>query len=188
MTTSFRLRGRHAQATARPATLRKQLVLVTLLLLYLPGCGNVHPLPEGTRADRIVIVKSVHTMSLLRGAEVIRTYKIAIGRGPVGAKIRSGDHKTPEGEYLIDGKKADSKFHRALHISYPNQADRERAQQRNVNPGGDIEIHGIENGLGWIGGLHQSVDWTDGCVAVTDSEIEEIWKSVRIGTPVEIRP
>ena len=135
-----------------------------------------------------MISKSAHTMSLMRGELVIRTYKIAIGRNPVGAKARSGDHKTPEGEYVIDAKKTESKFHRALHISYPNQADRERAQEGNVNPGGDIEIHGIENGLGWIGALHRRFDWTDGCIAVTDGEIDEIWKAVAVGTPVQIRP
>lgn len=89
---------------------------------------------------------------------------------------------------MIDAKKNPSRFHLALHLSYPDQADRERAQREGVNPGGDVEIHGIENGLGWIGNLHRRVDWTDGCVAVTDSEIEEIWDAVAVGTPVEIRP
>lgn len=89
---------------------------------------------------------------------------------------------------MIDAKKNPSRFHLALHISYPNEADRERAQRENVNPGSDVEIHGIENGLGWIGSLHRQVDWTDGCVAVTDSEIEEISTAVAVGTPVEIQP
>ena len=124
----------------------------------------------------------------MSGGQVLRTYKVALGRNPVGPKTRLGDHKTPEGEYVIDAKKNPSRFHLALHLSYPNQADRERAQRENVNPGGDVEIHGIENGLGWIGSLHRDVDWTDGCIAVTDSEIEEIWRAVAVGTPVEIRP
>lgn len=89
---------------------------------------------------------------------------------------------------MIDSKKNPSRFHLALHLSYPNPADRERAQREGVNPGGDVEIHGIENGLGWVGDLHRHVDWTDGCIAVTDSEIDEIWKAVAVGTPVEIRP
>jgi murein L,D-transpeptidase YafK len=127
-------------------------------------------------------------MILMSGGQVLRTYKVALGRSPVGPKTRLGDHKTPEGEYVIDAKKNPSRFHLALRISYPNEADRERAQRENVNPGGDVEIHGIENGLGWIGSLHRQVDWTDGCVAVTDSEIEEIWNAVAVGTPVEIRP
>jgi murein L,D-transpeptidase YafK len=118
----------------------------------------------------------------------LRTYSIAIGRSPVGAKTRSGDHKTPEGNYVIDAKKSNSRFHRALHLSYPSQTDRERAQAAGVDPGGDVEIHGIENGLGWIGSLHRKLDWTDGCIAVTDGEMDEIWIRVTVGTPIEIRP
>lgn len=113
-------------------------------------------------------------------------YKVALGRNPVGPKLRKGDHKTPEGEYAIDGRKEHSRFYRALHISYPNAEDRERAQAGGYDPGGDVEIHGIENGLGWIGSLHRRVDWTDGCVAVTDSEMDEIWNVVKVGTKVEV--
>ena len=89
---------------------------------------------------------------------------------------------------MVDAKKNPSRFHLALHISYPNEADREKASRLGVNPGGDVEIHGIQNGLGWIGSLHRTFDWTDGCIAVTDPEIEEIWNLVPIGTRVEIRP
>jgi murein L,D-transpeptidase YafK len=132
-------------------------------------------------------MKSAHTLTLMKGTLELRTYKIAIGRNPVGAKTQRGDHKTPEGEYVIDAMKSSSRFHRALHLSYPNVADRDRAQAAGVNPGGDVEIHGIQNGLGWIGSLHRSIDWTDGCIAVTDDEIEDIWKRVGVGT-AEIRP
>jgi murein L,D-transpeptidase YafK len=90
--------------------------------------------------------------------------------------------------YVIDSRKADSQFHRSLHISYPNAADRERARKLGVPPGGDIYIHGLPNGYGFIGAAHRARDWTDGCVAVTDREIEEIWSLVGNGTPVEIRP
>lgn len=124
----------------------------------------------------------------MKGSRELRTYKIAIGRNPLGAKTQRGDHKTPEGNYVIDAMKSNSRFHRALHISYPNLTDRERSQTDGVNPGGDVEIHGIQNGLGWIGSLHRSIDWTDGCMAVTDDEIEDIWNRVGSGTPVEIRP
>jgi murein L,D-transpeptidase YafK len=111
-----------------------------------------------------------------------------LGRNPVGAKTRHGDHKTPEGNYIVDAKKNKSRFHRALHISYPNQADRERVQRDGVKPGGEVEIHGVQNGLGWLGARHRRIDWTDGCIAVTNDEIDEIWKMVDVGTPVEIRP
>jgi murein L,D-transpeptidase YafK len=164
------------------------LAFATLALVCLLACTHDNPVAEGTRTDRIVIAKSAHTMILVSGSRVIRTYKVAIGRNPVGAKTRGGDHKTPEGDYVIDGKKSNSRFHLALHLSYPNEADRQRALELGVKPGGDIEIHGIQNGLAWIGSLHRKFDWTDGCIAVTDSEIEEIWKQVEVGTPVEIRP
>jgi murein L,D-transpeptidase YafK len=139
-------------------------------------------------ADMIVIQKSAHVMSLMRRSQVLRTYKIALGRSPVGPKTKAGDHKTPEGIYSIDGKKPNSWFHLALHISYPGEADRERARQLGVSPGGDIEIHGLQNSLGWIGSLHRTFDWTDGCVAVTNAEIEEVWNLVSVGTPVRITP
>lgn len=164
------------------------LVGIILLLLCFSACGQPNSLSAGTRAEKILIIKSDRTMNLIGGEHVMRTYKVALGRNPAGPKTRYGDHKTPEGLYLVDAKKSQSRFHLALHVSYPDQADRERAQKENVNPGGDVEIHGIENGLGWIGRLHRQADWTDGCIAITDSEIEEIWRAVAVGTPVEIRP
>jgi murein L,D-transpeptidase YafK len=125
---------------------------------------------------------------LLNGDNVIKTYTVSIGRGGLQPKQQQGDHRTPEGLYQIDRRKKDSRFHRALHVSYPNEADRERAGKLGVSPGGDIMIHGMMNGLGWLGSIHRLVDWTDGCIAVTDSEIDEIWSAVPDGTPVEIRP
>jgi len=119
---------------------------------------------------------------------VLRVYKVALGRNPVGPKMHKGDHRTPEGDYVVDAKKTNSRFYHALHISYPNESDRERARKEGQDPGGDVEIHGIQNGLGWIGKLHRSLDWTDGCIAVTDDEIDEIWNHVAVGTPVEIKP
>jgi murein L,D-transpeptidase YafK len=89
---------------------------------------------------------------------------------------------------MIDSKNPHSRFHLALHISYPNAADRERARKLGVKPGGNIEIHGLGSTYGWVGGLQRQIDWTDGCIAVTNSEIEEIWDIVPVGTPLEIRP
>jgi murein L,D-transpeptidase YafK len=125
---------------------------------------------------------------LMKGSRVLHSYKVALGGSPVGPKISKGDHRTPEGNYTVDGKKDKSRFYLALHLSYPNGADRLRARQLGVDPGGDVEIHGIENGLGWVGALHRPVDWTDGCIAVTDAEISQIWGMVSVGTPVEIKP
>lgn len=138
--------------------------------------------------DRVLILKKEHRMMLLSGDNVVKTYAVAIGSGGLAPKQHEGDHKTPEGLYTIDGRNEHSSYHRALHLSYPNEDDRERARKLGVNPGGDIMIHGITNGQGWIGPLHRRIDWTDGCIAVTDPEIEEIWSLVSDGTPVEIRP
>jgi murein L,D-transpeptidase YafK len=124
----------------------------------------------------------------MSGGKVIKTYKVALGGDPVGSKIKAGDKKTPEGEYVIDSKNEHSRFHLALHISYPNAADRERARKLGVSPGGGVEIHGLEAKYAWVGSLHRQVDWTAGCIAVTNPEIDEIWPLVRVGTPVEIRP
>jgi murein L,D-transpeptidase YafK len=140
------------------------------------------------QADRIVVHKKARTMELLHAGQVIRTYKVALGREPVGPKTRQGDHRTPEGVYVIDSRDAHSQFHRSLRISHPSAADRERARKFAVPPGREFYIHGLPNGYGFIGAAHRARDWTDGCVAVTDQEIEKIWKLVNNGTPVEIRP
>ena len=146
------------------------------------------PLPDHLRADSIVVEKSLHRMSLFKDGELLRTYSVALGRGGPERKSREGDARTPEGAYLIDHRKARSIAHRALHISYPSATDAAAARARGVNPGGDIEIHGIRNGLAWIGRLHRLVDWTSGCIAVTNSEMDEIWRVVPDGTPVVIKP
>jgi murein L,D-transpeptidase YafK len=147
----------------------------------------VHLVAE-SKADHIIVHKKARTMELIRAAQVIKTYKIALGGESVGPKTRQGDHRTPEGIYVIDSRNAHSQFHRSLHISYPNTADRERAIKLGVATGGDIYIHGLPNGYGFIGAAHRARDWTDGCIAVTDQEIEEIWRLVDNGAPVEIRP
>jgi murein L,D-transpeptidase YafK len=151
--------------------------LLTLgVIVFCSACSRDAGSKNLEQADKILILKSAHLLNLMSGDRVLRTYKVALGRNPVGPKTRRGDHRTPEGEYLIDSKKANSRFYRALHVSYPNQTDREQARRNGYDPGGDVEIHGIENGLGWIGKLHKTIDWTYGCIAVTDPEIEEIWQ------------
>jgi murein L,D-transpeptidase YafK len=147
-----------------------------------------HSIPPQQKADRVLVLKRDHKLLLLNDGNTIKTYTVAIGRGGLAPKQQQGDHRTPEGLYQIDRRKRDSRFHRALHISYPNEADRDRARKLGASPGGDIMIHGMMNGLGWLSSVHRLVDWTDGCIAVTDDEIEEIWSVVPDGTPVEIRP
>ena len=169
----------------------KRLAVIGLVLIAIAAIAfHLHQsgTPLQQRASKIVVLKTEHELLLLDAANnIIRRYSVAIGRGGLEPKQVQGDHKTPEGLYVVDRHKRDSRFHRALHVSYPNDADRERARRLGSEPGGDIMIHGIQNGLGWLGPLHRIVDWTDGCIAVTDSEIEEIWSAVPDGTPVEIR-
>lgn len=147
-------------------------------------------LPEETaaRADRIVVEKAARRLTLVRGDAVLARYDVALGGDPIGPKHREGDGRTPEGTYTIDFKNAHSRFHLALRISYPNAADGDNARRRGVPPGGDIMIHGLPNGLGWLRDWHLLRDWTDGCIAVTNAQIEEIWAAIDVGTPVEIKP
>jgi L,D-peptidoglycan transpeptidase YkuD (ErfK/YbiS/YcfS/YnhG family) len=138
--------------------------------------------------DRIEIEKKSRRLLLISKGDVIRTYKIALGGDPIGPKEREGDNKTPEGTYVIDSRNKDSHYHRSLHISYPNERDKKRARELGVSPGGNIMLHGIKKGFSWVGDAHTEVDWTKGCIAVTDEEIEEIDKVAPDGTVVEIRP
>jgi len=135
----------------------------------------------------VVVEKASHKMTLLDHGRVVKTYSVALGPD-LGPKQKKGDGRTPEGRYVIDSRNAASRFHRALHISYPNAADRRNARRRGVDPGGDIMIHGLPNGWRGLGRLHRARDWTLGCIAVTDEEIEEVWRLVANGTPIEIRP
>lgn len=139
-------------------------------------------------ADRVLVLKSERKLILLKQGRVMREYTVALSPDPIGPNTRAGDHRTPEGVYTLDSKNAQSHFHLALHVLYPNAQDRARAAAAGVDAGGDIEVHGIKNGLGWIGRFQRWVGWTNGCVAVTDPEIEQIYKAVPAGTPIEIRP
>lgn len=144
--------------------------------------------PSTVEVDQIVVNKSKRELVLLMKGKVVRTYQVALGKNPVGAKERQGDKKTPEGDYTISGRNPASAFHKSLRISYPNAGDRERARRQGYDPGGHIMIHGLPNGQGSIGGLHRQADWTDGCIALTDEEIEEVWRLVPNGTPIRIDP
>jgi murein L,D-transpeptidase YafK len=164
-------------------------LLCLLALSVLIGAHlNFHPLPSEIQSDRILVEKSARRLTLLRGQTSLKSYRIALGRAPLGPKEQEGDQRTPEGLYRIDFHKADSDYHLALHISYPGQEDMDRASAQGVSAGSDIMIHGLPNGRGWIGAFHRRSDWTAGCIAVTDVEIEEIFRAVPDGTSIEIRP
>lgn len=170
-----------------------------LLFIFLPvllAVGGIalftktekNPLPPEAMADKVLIEKKDRRLTLLSNGKTLKVYKVALGRNPTGKKLKEGDKKTPEGAYTIDRRKERSSYHRALHISYPNSADIAQAKARGVSPGGDIMIHGLPNGIGFVGNFHVKRDWTLGCIAVTNPEIEEIWRAVPDGTLVEIVP
>ena len=166
------------------------LLLAALILITITTVSShgEKPLPEGVKADKVIVEKRARQMILLSKKRVLKKYKISLGRNPKGPKVRAGDGKTPEGMYVIASRNPRSRYHRSLRISYPNLSDIERAKQLGVSPGGDIMIHGIRNGFGWLGPLHRLVNWTKGCIAVTNREIREIWRAVPNGTQIEIRP
>lgn len=164
-------------------------------LLVPTGCTERAPEPTvphfafpGTKADLIAVDKSARRLSLYRQGQLLKSYHASLGRAPVGPKQREGDGRTPEGTYVIDSRMDHTPYYLALHISYPNARDRAQAASLGVSPGGAILIHGI----GWVkGGVTEAEarsDWTEGCIAVTNAEIQEIWDAVDTGTPIEIRP
>ena len=145
-----------------------------------------NPLPANVTVDKVLIEKGKRRLTLLGKNIPLKTYEVSLGREPVGKKTEEGDGRTPEGIYSIDRRKLNSKYHQALHVSYPNADDTAQAKARGVSTGGDIMIHGLPNGIGFIGKLHTKRDWTLGCIAVTNPEIDEIWRVVPDGAFVEI--
>lgn len=149
-----------------------------------PAPGNLGAPPAA--ADLVLVDKSDRTLTLLRQGRAMRTYTgLQLGAAPAGHKRFEGDERTPEGRYTIDTRNPQSAFHLSLRISYPSAADRAFAQARGRSPGGDIFIHGQPNGL--LAGRMPG-DWTDGCIALANAEIEELWRAVPDGTPIDIRP
>ena len=158
-----------------------------------PAAPSATPAPLAGRrravlADSVVVEKSLRRLTVFSAGLPARTYDVALGKRPSGRKERAGDFRTPEGLYFIDARNPASQFHRGLHVSYPNADDVARARATGTRTGGDIMIHGLPNGQGRVGASHRATDWTNGCVAVTNQEIEEIWESVPVGTPVRIVP
>lgn len=143
---------------------------------------------EATTVDRVVVYKAKRLLELHFKGRVVKSYRISLGDNPSGHKQQEGDERTPEGDYVIDYRNINSSYHRSLHISYPNRQDREAAKRRGVNPGGMIMIHGLPNGKSWAESLYSGRDWTDGCIAVSNEEIEEIWRLVKDGTPITLVP
>ncbi len=140
------------------------------------------------KADKVVVIKSKRVLIVMNRGEILKAYKIALGKRPDGQKMKAGDRRTPEGRYVLDSRNSESRFHKSIHISYPSESDIENAHKLGAAPGGDIMIHGLPDKFKDLGKLHTLSDWTDGCIAVTNTEIEEIWQLVPDGTPIEIKP
>jgi murein L,D-transpeptidase YafK len=162
------------------ALARRSLLVISFLPAHL-----LFAQPQ-QRADRVVVIKSQHAMMLYSHGAVIRTYKVALGVGGLAPKRRAGDNLTPEGTYVLDAKNPNSRFHLAFHISYPSASDSSRAKKLRVSPGGDIMVHGVEKKYESLGALQHDYDWTEGCIALTNPEIEEFARLVPVGTPIEI--
>lgn len=162
--------------------------IIILFLIFF--CANSVIASEQQKAAKIIVYKANRKMELLdNNSKILKTYKIALGANPKGHKAEEGDKKTPEGLYKISEKNSNSSFHLSLRISYPNEQDIAKASRQGVSAGGNIMIHGLRNGMGWLGSIHLLYDtWTNGCIAVTNREIEEIWDLVKEGTPIYIRP
>lgn len=159
---------------------------LTILILIVLANINFNRLPKNTEIDGLVVYKSERKLVAFSKGKIVKSYRIALGKSPIGAKQFQGDNKTPEGVYFINGKNGHSIAYKNLGISYPNSKD--NSNSRGKPTGGDIKIHGLMNNLWFIGNLHQLKDWTNGCIAVNNSEIEELFDAVRIGAKIEIKP
>ena len=157
--------------------------IVFIILLLMPNWAFAIE-----TAHMVLVIKSESKLYLLKSGKVLGEYRVAFGANPIGPKQQAGDERTPEGLYLLDYKKPDSAFYKAIHISYPNPDDIRRAKKAGVDPGGGIMIHGMKNHYDWLSATAQHFNWTDGCIAVSNRAMDEIWDAVKVGTPIQIRP
>jgi len=168
----------------KKSTVARNLVLGVLLGLFVASAADA----SGTiQADKVLVVKNEKLLLLLRDGKILKSYRVAIGRKP-GRRVRQGDNRTPEGRYVIDGRNPGSSYYKALHISYPNASDVSNARKLGVSPGGEVLIHGLPSGFEDLGASHADLNWTRGCIAVSNEEMDEIWELVADGTPVRIAP
>lgn len=169
--------------------MKKTIIYIILLIIF--GLVGFYFWPEKSldtskQIDKIQVIKHERKLVVISNGEELKTYKISLGKEPIGKKEFEGDKKTPEGIYYINDKNPNSGYHLNLGISYPNTEDRKHAEKINKRPGGLIKIHGLKNGFGFIGKFHRLFDWTLGCIALTNKEIEELYENVPIGTEIEI--
>ena len=139
-------------------------------------------------ADSVVVEKATRRLTLFYQGTALRSYEVALGRNPVGDKVSRGDFRTPEGVFRIEARNPNSKYYRSLRISYPDIRHQLRADSLGVSPGGDIMIHGLPRGKEKIGAAHRKTNWTEGCIALTNQEIDELWRLIPDGVPIHIKP
>ena len=171
----------------RPHLILGGIVLVLMLLPSFSRAGSSSNTPSG-KADSVLIKKSQRRLYLMKDGKPFRDFRIALGKDPLGAKLFEGDNKTPEGDYILDWRNSESDFYKSIHISYPNKEDLAFARFIGNYPGGNIMIHGIPDKPDYPDWLYVEFDWTDGCIAVTNEAMDEIWGSVEEGTPIRILP
>ena len=140
------------------------------------------------KADFVLVIKSESTLYLKSGGKTLKEFHVVFGKNPKGPKVKEGDKRTPEGRYVLDYKKEDSVYYKAIHISFPNEKDKQHAKELGVNPGGQIMIHGQKNGFVWPASITQLFNWTDGCIALSNKDMDEVWDAVGVGTPILIEP
>jgi murein L,D-transpeptidase YafK len=162
---------------------RTFLVSVTAAIVLCSTLGIA-----GEKADRVVVEKTTSKLHLMRDGEVFASFRVAFGKNPKGHKERQGDGRTPEGKYTLDYKNPNSSYYKSIHISYPNSADRQHARKLGVDPGGDIMIHGQPNGKEFFTAITQLFNWTNGCIALSNADMDRVWEAVDIPTPIEIKP
>ena len=164
------------------------ILFITLLGLIVYYFYPEENLPADIQINRIVVYKSKRQLLAYSNDQLIKTYKISLGRNPIGNKEYEGDKKTPEGVYIIDDKNPNSSYHKNLGISYPNNKDIVHSKRLGKPTGGNVKIHGLRNHTGFISKLHRWYDWTLGCIALTNEEIDELYNAVEVGTRIEIKP
>ncbi|MFC3561423.1 L,D-transpeptidase family protein [Pedobacter jamesrossensis] len=169
----------------------KKIILIGFFLMVIALIYNYYPeqkLPANSNVDLLVVQKSQYKMMAYADGKLLKTYKVSFGDAPIGHKEFEGDEKTPEGIYFINAKNDKSGYHKNLGISYPNDKDSAYAKAIGKPVGGDVKIHALKNGIGFINKFQRWINWTNGCIAVTNNEVDELYASVKIGTKIEIKP
>lgn len=164
------------------AIFRKSLLFALLLIVQIAAADEIQ------KADEVLVVKSEKRLYLIKDGNPFASFKVTFGGAPEGHKEERGDQRTPEGRYMLGYKNVNSSFYKSIHISYPNEQDKKNAREKGVDPGDNIMIHGQANGWQWATPLVQLFSWTDGCVALSNKNMDLVWEAIEPGTPIEIRP